>query len=368
MELSKYLLPSHSVEITTSVKDENNKSQDLILRTIIERGFTDGKFNIIAPIYHGKVYNFQIDEQITVTFSLPESKSKDIYAIRCLIVDRNFEHNMSTLTLSVIGSPSKVQRRQAFRVNIFNTYPFVYRDQVFDLVSKDISSTGMLALSPIQLPKNYIFDITFDANIKSKEALNSDYTTAKVFKVRCKIIDSIPQVEIRRYLNRIQFEALTEQDSKHLIQYLYAKQTEILHLDPNSSEKINTYFEHENDYYVDSLSKEYRRLQVISLISFVSLFVSIIMLLFSRPKRMYVLDYFFDFYRPQFWHPDYLAGSMIIAIIVIFIDLIGIGLNFIEIKKNNSIIHWSLIVTLLISLSIIFFVTTIAAANSIPLF
>jgi len=368
MDLSKYLLPSHSVELTVSVRDENNKSTNLILRTIIEKGVSNGKFNIIAPIYHGKVYNFHVDEIITITFSTSEVGSKDIYAIKCKVIDRHFEHNMSTLTLYILSSPLKVQRRQSFRVNIYNTYKYKYRDIDYDLVTKDISSTGMLALSTIQLPRNYVFEIEFDANTKSKDALNSDYTLSKVFKVRCKILDSLPQTEIRRYINRIQFDGLTEQDSKHLIQYLYAKQTEILHLDPNSSQKISTFFDHENDDFVDTLTKEYRRLQVISLISLVSLFISVVMLLFSRPKKMYVLDYFFDLYRPQFWYSDYLLGAMVIALIIIILDLVGLILNYYEIKKNNSTIHWSLIVTLMISISIIIFVNSVATTNNIPLF
>ena len=335
MELSKYLLPSHSVEVTVTTRDEHNKSSELILRTIIERGLVDDVFVIIAPIYHGKVYNFQLQETIEIAFSAPDGTSKDIYAIKCRITNRNFSNNMSTLTLSVISTPTKIQRRQAFRVKIYATFQFKYRDTYYELVSKDISSTGMLALSTVQLTRNASFEIDFDANIKPKDALDSDYSISKVFKIRCKVLDSIPQVEIRRYLNRIQFEGLTETESKYLIQYLYAKQTEIMHLDPNFSQKISSYFEHENDDFVDTYSKEYRRLQIFSLISLVSIFISLVMLLFSRPKKMYVLDYFFDFYRPQFWDPDYLLGSMVIAYLVLFLNLVGLTLNLIEVKKKT---------------------------------
>lgn len=368
MELSKYLLPSHSVEVTTIVQDENHKSSELILRTVIEKGLVDDSFIIIAPIYHGKIFNFQLQDVVEIAFSAPDGSSKDIYAIKCRIQHRNFSNNMSTLTLKVISEPKKIQRRQAFRVKIFATYPFKYRDSYYELVTKDISSTGLLALTTIQLQKNAIFEIDFDANIKPKDALDTDYSLSKVFKIRCKVLDSIPQVEIRRYLNRIQFEGLTETESKYLIQYLYAKQTEIMHLDPNFSQKISAYFEHESDQFEATYTKEYRRLQIFSLISLVSLFISLVMLLFSRPKKMYVLDYFFDFYRPQFWDQDYLLGSMVIACLVLLLDVIGLAFNFIEIKKNNSSLHWTLLVTLMIALGIIVFVTSIAATNGIPLF
>lgn len=365
MELSKYLLPSHSVEVTVTTKDEQGKANELILKTIIEQGVLEDQFKIVAPIYHGKIYNFQLGEMIQITFSTPD---KLFYGVNCLVKERHYQNNLSTLTLKIAGSPIKIQRRKAFRVNIYNTYPFSYKGQEYEMVTKDISSTGMLALSTIQLPNNTVFEITFDANPKPKGTLHFDYLESKVFKVRCKVLDSMAQTEIRRYLNRIQFEGLNEQESQLLIQYLYAKQTEILHMDPGASQKITAYFESMDYNSVDTSSKEYRRLQIMSLISIVSLFVSLVMLLFSRPKKMYVLDYFFDFYRPQFWRQDYLAGAFIAAVFVAIFDLVGLGLNLIEIKKTNTTLHWSLLVSLIISLSIIAFVLIITSINKIPLF
>lgn len=368
MELSNILLPSHSVEVTVSVRDENMKATDLILRTIIEKGYKDGVFKIVAPIYHGKVYNFHIDEYLLITFASPEPSNKDQYSVKCRVVDRHFAHNLSTLTLMVAGTPVKIQRRQSFRVNIYNTYNFTFRNSNYELISKDISSSGMLALSTVQLPKNTIIDIIFDANPKPKEDLDSDYQDYKVFRIRCKILDSMPQVEIRRYLNRIQFEGLTETESQFLIQYLYAKQTEILHLNPEISQKITNYFEHEDDNFIDITSSDYRRLQILGLLGTIGIFIAFVMLLFSRPKKMYVLDYFFDFYRPQFWRTDYLLGALIVATIIILVDLIGLALNVREIRKNNSTIHWPLLLTLMIALSILIFVYIVTSINQLPLF
>jgi c-di-GMP-binding flagellar brake protein YcgR len=366
MELEKYLLPSHSVEITVTIRDENNRINNLILRSIIEKGLVDNVFRIIAPIYHGKVYNFHVDEVISVSFSVSDSTNKDLYSVNCKIIDRQVINSLSLLTLQVISKPSKVQRRQAFRVNIYNTYPFKLRDNIYELYTKDISSTGMLALSTTHVPTGTVFEILFDANIKPKDSIDSEYSEAKVFKVRCKVIDSMPQVEIRRYLNRIQFEGLSEVESKFLIQYLYAKQTEILHLDPNASEKIIAFFEQDDAYQPDRNSKEFMRIQIIGLISLVTTFIAIVMLMFSRPKKMYVLDYFFDFYRPQFWDRDYLFGAFILASVVILINLVGIFLNVLEIKKNNNTIHWMLLITLIVCIAIV--ITTLRISNINGLF
>ena len=368
MELEKYLLPSHSVELTVSVRDENNRVNNLILRSIIEKGLVEGVFRIIAPIYHGKVYNFHVDEIISVSFSVSESTSKDLYAINCRIIDRQNTNGLSLLTLSVLGTPSKVQRRQSFRVNIYNTYPFKLRETIYELYTKDISSSGMLALSIIQIPTGSNFEILFDANIKPKDSVESEYSDAKVFKVRCKVLDSLPQVEIRRYINRIQFEGLSESESKYLIQYLYAKQTEILHLDPNTSEKISAFFEQEDDHFTDRYSKEFTRIQIISLISLVTTFIAIVMLMFSRPKKMYVLDYFFDFYRPQYWDRDYLFGALIMSCAVIIMTLIGLYLNIIEVKKNNNTIHWMLLLTLIVCIAITITTLRISSINGFKFF
>ena len=368
MELSKYLLPSHSVEITVSVRDENNKATNLILKSVIEKGYENGSFRIIAPVLHGRVYNFHEGEIVQMTFASPNPEHKIFYAVKCCITHRGYENAMSALTLEVIGTPTKVQRREAFRVKIYNTYAFNIRGQRYELYTKDISSTGMLALSTVQLNQNAVFEIMFDANPKPKDAYNSDYSDTKVFKIRCKVIDSMPQTDIRRYLNRIKFEGLTEQESKYLIQYLYAKQTEIIHLDPNASEKIAAYFENTETETYDFNSPTYRKLQITSLISILPLFVSLVMLLFARPKRMYVLDYFFDFYRPQYWNLSYLQGAFLLAVLLVGIDLYGLWLNLSEIKNGNRTIHWSLIVTLMIAIMIIIFIGIVSIINDFSLF
>jgi amino acid transporter len=139
-------------------------------------------------------------------------------------------------------------------------------------------------------------------------------------------------------------------------------------MDPTASEKIAAFFEKPLDEAIDFNSKSYKNLQIVSLISVLPLFISIVMLLFSRPKKMYVLDYFFDFYRPQYWNQAYLLGALIMAILLIGIDVFGLYLNLQEIKKENRTIHWSLIVTLFIAIAIVLFILIVSFINDIPLF
>lgn len=367
MDLTKYLLPSHSIEISITSRDEQNKAFVISFKTVIERGIISNQFRIIAPIYHGKIYNFHIGDHLNVVFSAPDQEGKDLFEIDTIVKDRHFENGMSSLTLMINSEPVKVQRRQAFRVNVFNTYTFKYRGLDYQLVSKDISSTGMLALSTIQLPTNTSFDIEFDANLKPKDALDYDYQDEKIFTIKCKVLDSMPQTEIRRYLNRIQFLGLKESQSQLITQYLYSKQSEIIHSNPESSQKISSYFEHELDDVADTSSKEYRRLQIFGLLSTLTLFFGLITLMVSRPIKKYVLDYFFNFYRPQFWRKEYLLATLALSTLTIIIDLIGLGLNISELRKRNTTIHWPLILTMLIALTMIIFVVVITTINELTL-
>lgn len=368
MDLSNFLLPSHSVEVTVKTRDDENRMQELILKTVIERNIEDNIFRIIAPIYHGLVYNIHIGETVQVCFCSSEAINKDLYSITCKVVDRHFSQELSTIDLNVISKPEKIQRRLAFRVNIYNTYAFTYKGVQQELVSKDISCTGMLTLTPIQLPAGSIFSIQFDANPKPKNALDSDYSESKVFELKCKVLDSVPQVEIRRYLTRIQFVGLSEQDSRLLIQYLYSKQTEMIHLDPKTSNKINQFFDVDSKGLVDTTTKSYRILQLISLSSLILIFVTLITFLFAQPKKMYVLDYFFDFHRPQIWDAYYLSVAVILSAAVIILGVAGLILNLREVKKNNSTIHWTLIVTTVIAATILLIVINLASVNNLPLF
>lgn len=368
MELTHYLLPTHSVEITVSIRDELNKASDLILKTIIESQYEAGTFKIFAPVYHGKIYNFLTNETVMVTFSSPDASSKDIFSMRCKVLHKTFENNTSLITLKSTSPPIKVQRRQAFRVNIYSTYSFRFKSDHYDLITKDVSSTGILGLTTAQFKTGDQFEIRFDANIKPKDALYSDYSELKVFNIKCRILDSMPQTEIRKYLNRIQFFGMSEQESKYLIQYLYAKQSEMIHIDPNSSQKIQSYFDNSNGADTIPPSGRAHKIQILGLVNYFLLFISIIMLLFARPKKMYVLDYFFDFYRPQFWDTPYLLGAFIAALIVMAFSVIGIVINLRDVAQKKDRLHMSVVTTLTLSTMIIAITAVIASVNQLALF
>lgn len=368
MDLKEYLLPSRSVEIAISIEDEDHKPAILRLKTVIETGFENGFFKIIAPMYHGRLYNFKEDDLITVTFTMQTDEKRDAFDVKCRVVSKDHKGNLYTITLKTASSPTKVQRRQAFRVNIFNTYSFKYKDKDHQITTKDISSTGMRGLTTMQMYKDDTFDITFNANTKESSEVDPDVYAQRIFTIKCRVIDCMPQTEIRRYMQRIQFLDMTSQQNKFLIQYLYAKQSEIIFTEGSDSEhraSMDQYFnsQYDNIQVEDATS---RRIQLTSLISLFVFFFSFVFLLYAQPKPVYGLDRFFDYFRVQAWNSTYYVLSLLSSLINIGIAIYGLILNATKIKSDKDRFNRLLIVTLI--LSVILLLVLVYLFATVPIF
>lgn len=357
MDLSKLLLPSRSVEISLVSKDKNNQNDRVLLKTIIESGYDGRTFRIVAPIFHGSIYPIHHGDTMDIICSTHESdQNKGIYSIKCKVVSRSVTDMFSVLTLEVVGEPEKIQRRQAFRVKVFNPYKFNYKNNEVEMVSKDISSTGMLSITPFQMKKDDVFTIEFDANPLPKESHHKD----KVITIRCRVLDSLPEPEIRRYVNRIVFEGLTESESKLVLQYLYHKQTEILHLEPH----YESYFQKNyNDFQSDrrkSLDPLMLRVQIMGLINLVLVFLSFVFMLLAQPAPIYGLDRFFRYYRPEVWNPTYTTAGIVSTTSSIVIGIIGIIMNSQRMKRKgdayNRAIILSLVAAFLLFITLAYFI------------
>ncbi|GAU77211.1 PilZ domain-containing protein [Fusibacter sp. 3D3] len=368
MDLKEFLLPSRSIEVAITTEDENHKPAILRLKTVIETGYENGFFKIIAPMHHGRLYNFREDELLTITFTTQNDQKKDAFDIKCRVVSREHKGALYTITLRSTSEPQKVQRRQAFRVNIFNTYTFLYKDQQQQLVTKDISSTGLRGLTTMQMFKEDTFDIQFDGNTKDPTEIDPELYAQKVFTIKCRVIDCMPQVEIRRYMQRIQFVEMTASQSKYLIQYLYAKQAEIIFTEGSDTDQraqMDQYFNAQNEN-VQVEDATTRRIQLISLISLFVFFFSIVFLLYAQPKPVYGLDRFFDYYRVQAWNSTYYLLALFSSITNIFIGIYGIILNSTKIKSQKDHFNRLLIVTL--TLNFIFIIVLVYLFTTVPIF
>jgi c-di-GMP-binding flagellar brake protein YcgR len=354
MDLTKMLLPSRSVEVSLLSKDRTEHSDRILLKTIIESGFDGHQFKIVAPIYHGNIYPIHHGDLLDIICSTNDADhTKGIYSLKCKVISRSITELFSVLSLEVIEEPKKIQRRQAFRVKVFNVYKFMYKQSEVEMVTKDISSTGMLSITTFQMKTDDLFSIDFDTNPLPKEY----HSKEKVISVRCRVLDSLPEPEIRRFINRIVFEGLNASDSKLILQYLYHKQTEIIHLEPNHESYFQkNYTESQSDRrtIVDPLMF---RVQIMGLINLILVFLSFIFMLLAQPEPIYGLDRFFRYYRPEIWNSNYTTAGIVASISSILIGLIGLMMNAQRMKRKGDAYNRAIIISLIAS-SLIFITLT----------
>lgn len=349
MELKKILLPAHSIEISVEEKDDSGNTNIKLLKTVVETGYEDGSFRAVAPILYGHIYNFRIGDLIDVIFLLKD-ENKGIFSISCRVTDRTLEENLSIIALDVLTEPKKIQRRQAFRVNIFNTYVIKYRGSERALVSKDISSTGMLALTNSYMKPSDTFELLFDANISGSDQENNP---DKIFRIKCRVLESTAEPEIRRYSNRIRFEGMSPTESKYLLQYLYAKQTEIIQSLPEHENYLDKLFSDKSSDRRKKMDRIQKRVHVIGFINLFVVFLAFIFLLFAQPAPIYGLDRFFEYYRPKVWHIGYLRAALGSASFAVLLGLSGLVMNAMRLKRKNDTLNSGVIVSMILSLVII---------------
>jgi c-di-GMP-binding flagellar brake protein YcgR len=334
MELSSTLRPGHNIEITVQQSDD---SGNLHFKTVISRGFSNNQFTALAPVLHGTVYPLHLEDRIKVVFQTSET-TLGLYEIHCKVIGREVDDELSLLTFEVLDAPVKIQRREAFRVKVFNSYDYLYLGVPHTLVTKDISFSGMLALADVKLSNGTTFEIEFNANTEEESV------PEKIFKIRCRVLDTTHDPEIRRYLTRIVFESLSETETKYLVQYLYAKQSEILHAEPDYEKFIEKAFPKDRRRSNDPVMY---RIQIIGFISVFISFIAFVLLLFSQPTPLYTLDLFFGYYRPAVWQTTYLVLTFVVLVLGIALGIVGLILNTTRLKRKNDSLNLGIVLSLI---------------------
>lgn len=355
MKIQESLKPSHSVEIAVHSTHESGKT--VYLKSVLESGYEQGFIKILIPIFNGRSYNFRSGEKIDLVFKSGTGENSAVYKMPCEVIQRLVEKNLPLVLVKEIGQPEKLQRRQSFRLNIYQTYSFLRNDDYFELETKDLSSTGMLALTTIPLNKDEEFEINFDANIHLNAHPN--YDPLKRFNIICRVIDCTFNEELRKYYLRIQFTNLSSVETKSILQYLYHKQTEMHHI---QNDKNNPSHELTQEEIVQYIHEEGLKNQC-RLIYITNTFLSLLALAFyilAKPSGAYGIEVYFRKFIPYAWKLPYLLSSIgvsgfIIAlalyglslhnkksalrrygILLIVFALVMIGINFLSIVQNRS--------------------------------
>ncbi len=344
MDLQQLLLPSHSVEISVSTLDENNKPSILRLKTMIETGYNNGFIKIIAPMQHGRIYVIQSGETIGLTFYATEDNEKAAFEVECKIIERTIQRGQNLYTLKLMSEPQKVQRRQSFRVNILNTYTIERNGRSMEIVTKDMSSTGMRVLSPYRMSTDDLFTIAFDGNLKNTQG-ELEVDSDRQFSINCRVVDCEPETEIRKYVLRVQFLNLNTRQTQILLQYLYAKEAELIQTNTalsNKRDALEAFFMNSDEDRRKGPDSIIKRYETIGLINILVLFFSVILLLYAQPDPRYVLDYFYNIRRSSLWHTHYYIAAVVSIFIQMLLGLYGLNLNRMRLKRKTDKISISL--------------------------
>jgi hypothetical protein len=206
------------------------------------------------------------------------------------------------------------------------------------------------------MAKDDVFEIEFDANVIDPEAYEHKPDPNRKFRINCRVIDAMPQTEIRRYMLRIQFLDLSNEQTKMIIQYLYAKQAEVIAYDTSLSaqrDQLEHLIEGSDDRRRGD-DKIIKRYQMIGLLNFVVVFFAVIFILFAQPKPIYSLDKFFNIRRAKYWDATYFTTSLTLTLIAIGFGGYGLILNGTRMKRSTDHFSASLVATLLIALVLLF--------------
>lgn len=337
MDLHKTLKPSHSVELAVRIKNAHNEIT--YLKSMLESGYEQGLVKIIIPIYDGRSYNFHVGEQFDLIFKSGTDKTSNVYKIPCEVVKRMIEHNMPIVLVKKIGDYEKIQRRQSFRLNIYQTYTFHFNENDYELETKDLSSTGMLALTTFKLHPDDYFDFTIDTNIHTQT--HPQYDVNKRFKLICRVIDCTFDEEVRKYYVRIQFVDVTNSQSQFLLQYLYHKQTEIYSIQHGFTTNDAALSKEE---IVTLLAEEQKANQgrLLHVINTFLLALSSIFYFLARPADAYSMEVYYRVFIPFNWNKNYLIGAGFTSLLVMAISVYAMSLA----HKKSAIKRYGLFVFL----------------------
>lgn len=134
------------------------KRGDKKYRTIVERQISDDTILIYTPIEKGRVLLVSEKEIIEVVFVVLDSKKGkyDVYSFSSIVSGRELRDRIPMLRLQAIGNVKKIQRRDFYRLNIVK--PLLIEklegEGSVEIITKDISAGGLMAVSPMQLKKD----------------------------------------------------------------------------------------------------------------------------------------------------------------------------------------------------------------------
>lgn len=344
MDLQSILKPGKQVELTI----QNSDGEFHKLKTLVESGFKDNSFGVITPIYEGSYYPLHINDKLEVTFDVvleDESKKKDVYKMKAMVLERKKIEAHSVLILSKISTPSKIQRRNTYRLHILKNITYSYNGKTNVILLKNISASGLRGIIEERIPAGAELEI--DLDLENEE----DNMTIKSKVIACdQVANSMIQYDLR-----VQFFDLKNAQKSLITNFIFRKQSEAIRktVDLEGHGKFE-----EMKYGFDRNKRRggdfiVRTVPILGLVTWFITLSILALIVEARPEKLYNLDIYFNYYKRGHWREDLLTTAFFVALLEAVICAAGLYMNSKRMKRDGDYYNRGLIFNLVFSLLII---------------
>ncbi len=342
MNLEEILKSSKSIEI--SVYD--NTLGELTFHTLIDVGFqyVNNSFSVVAPTYQGKNYNFHNNDIISIYFVSMVKNTKKVFSFKGKVLHKIKENNFIEILIQKNSEVKQIQRRNAFRLPITKNIIVNVDDKEYEVLSKDISASGLRFIINKKLKAGSKLDIKI--NFEDEIQIIADGNV---------IESSLLKDSTMKFDTKIEFIGLKNSEKDKLMNYIFSKQIQMLKKTTNSDAADNIY----HMIYGDHKEKRNGPDTILDIIhgikygSLALLFLIIVFFIKAMPETSYGIGRFFRHaYRVQ-WDSSILNLTFTIATIQFAITSIGLYLNSKRMKRKVDKYSVSLVLNFIISIVVI---------------
>lgn len=295
----------------------------------------------MAPRYNGKNYPLHHGETINIFFVTTINNEKKVYNFKGSVVKKAREATLVEHVVKKISEVNEIQRREAFRLPITKNAILYVDDEELEVISKNISATGIRFVVNKKL---YI-----NALVKIKLSFDDEFSII----TEGRIIESKLQKDSQyRYDTRVMFVGLEKSEQNKLINYIFSKQIEMLKKTPDSDAADNIYHMMYGNY-TEKRNEDDTVVKIInffSIFSWVMFFLILVYFIKATPETSYGIGRFFRNDYINQWDQNNLNITLVLSIFQIFITGLGLSLNTTRLKRKDDYIHMSLVFNLVIAL------------------
>ncbi|WP_430883695.1 flagellar brake protein [Fusibacter sp. JL216-2] len=344
MDLQDTLKPGKQVEL--SIREEDGDTRKL--KTLVEKGYTNDSFTVIAPILEGNYYPLHPNDKLEVTFDVTEGeqeKKKAAYTMKVMVLERKRIDGQSVVIFSKISSPKKIQRRNTYRLHILKNVTYEYLNRKKVILLKNISATGLRGIIEERIP--------FDTEVN----IHLDLENGETMDIKSKVVacDQVSNSMIQHDL-RLQFIDLDNSDKLKLNNFINRKQSEALKKTVESegrSKLEDMFYSYENNRRHGG-DRIVQTVPILGLITWFMTLAIIALIVEARPEAKYNLDIYFNFYKRGYWRADLLTTAFVASLVEMIVCSVGLYMNSLRMKREGDQYNRGLIINLVFSILIMF--------------